>query len=232
MSDMNKTGNTGNTGNTRFYLVRHGTTAWNQQLRYQGRADNPLDEAGERQGSLLRQYFEDIPVDLGVTSPLCRAVKTLEYALSSQKKSVPVIVEPDLTELDFGKADGLTKEEISEQFPIFYRMYCLDRDRGHSHAPGGESLVQVYNRMRDAILKIASQHPGETVLISSHGTAIQTFLNFSYGIPAEDMKRINLYNVSVSCVEISPDGKPEVIFVGDKHHVPEDLQFCYTQQDT
>ena len=130
MSDMNKTGNT---GNTRFYLVRHGTTAWNQQLRYQGRADNPLDEAGERQGSLLRQYFEDIPVDLGVTSPLCRAVKTLEYALSSQKKPVPVIVEPDVTELDFGKADGLTKEEISEQFPIFYRMYCLDRDRGHSH---------------------------------------------------------------------------------------------------
>ena len=230
MSDMNKTGNTGNTGNTRFYLVRHGTTAWNQQLRYQGRADNPLDEAGERQGSLLRQYFEDIPIDLGVTSPLCRAVKTLEYALSSQKKSVPVIVEPDVTELDFGKADGLTKEEISEQFPIFYRMYCLDRDRGHSHAPGGESLVQVYNRMRDAILKIASQHPGETVLISSHGTAIQTFLKFSYGIPAEDMKRINLYNVSVSCVEIDPDGTPRIIFLGDHSHVPEDLEFCYARK--
>ena len=38
---------------TTVYLVRHGTTGWNRQLRYQGRADNPLDEAGERQGSLL-----------------------------------------------------------------------------------------------------------------------------------------------------------------------------------
>ena len=37
---------------TTIYLIRHGTTAWNQQLRYQGRADNPLDEAGERQGAL------------------------------------------------------------------------------------------------------------------------------------------------------------------------------------
>ena len=36
---------------TTVYLVRHGTTAWNQALRYQGRADNPLDEAGERQGA-------------------------------------------------------------------------------------------------------------------------------------------------------------------------------------
>ena len=63
--------------NTTIYLVRHGTTEWNQQLRYQGRADNPLDEAGERQGSLLEEYFADIDVDLAVTSPLQRAKKTL-----------------------------------------------------------------------------------------------------------------------------------------------------------
>ncbi len=219
-------------GNTRFYLVRHGTTAWNQQLRYQGRADNPLDEAGERQGSLLKEYFKDIHVDLGVTSPLCRAAKTLEYALSSQKEPVPVIVEPDVTEFDFGEADGLTKEEMLERFPVFYKMYCLNTDRGHSQAPGGESLVQVYNRMRDALLRIAREHPGETIVVGSHGTAIQSFLNFAYGIPAEETRRFILYNVSVSCVEISPEGVPKVLFIGDKHHVPEDLQFCYSKPGT
>ena len=45
---------------TTVYLVRHGTTAWNQALRYQGRADNPLDEIGERQGACLESYFKDI----------------------------------------------------------------------------------------------------------------------------------------------------------------------------
>ena len=212
---------------TTVYLVRHGTTDWNKALRYQGRADNPLDEEGERQGACLEDYFREIPIDLGVTSPLQRARKTLMYCLKGQKHEVPVIVEPDVIEIDFGEIDGLTGEEIKARYPEFYRMYVLDEDRGRSQAPGGESLVQVYDRMRDAVLRIAAEHRGEKVVIASHGTAIQTFLNYAYGIPAAEMKRFLLYNVSVSCVEISADGRAEVRYIGDKHHVPEDLQFSY-----
>ena len=212
---------------TTVYLVRHGTTAWNQALRYQGRADNPLDEAGERQGACLKEYFKDIHIDLGVTSPLQRAKKTLEYCLESQDHEVPVIVDPSVTEIDFGEVEGWTKEEIRDQYPEFYRIYVRNEDRGHSQAPGGESLVQVYERMRDGVLRIAAQHLGENIVIASHGTAIQSFLNFAYGIPALKMKRFLLYNVSVSCIEIDADGKPAVRFVGDKHHVPEELQFSY-----
>ena len=116
---------------TTIYLIRHGTTAWNQQLRYQGRADNPLDEAGERQGALLENYFSEIDLDLGVTSPLQRAKKTLEYALASQKHPVPVIVVPGVTEIDFGEVDGLTREEIREKTvpeldAILDRMFSFD----------------------------------------------------------------------------------------------------------
>ena len=212
---------------TTVYLVRHGTTAWNQALRYQGRADNPLDEAGEKQGACLKDYFKDIHIDLGVTSPLQRARKTLMYCLESQDHEVPVIVDPSVTEIDFGEVDGWTKEEIKAGYPEFYRMYVRNEDRGHAQAPGGESLEQVYERMRDGVLRIAAQHPGENIVIASHGTAIQSFINFAYGIPASKMKRYLLYNVSVTCVEIDADGKPSVRFVGDKHHVPEELQFSY-----
>ena len=154
-------------GVTTVYLVRHGTTAWNQALRYQGRADNPLDEAGEKQGACLKDYFKEIPVDLGVTSPLQRARKTLQYCLETQDHPVPVIVDPSVTEMDFGKVDGLTKEEIKAAYPEFYRMYVRNEDRGHAEAPGGESLVQVYERMRDGVLRIVSRHPGETIVIAA-----------------------------------------------------------------
>ena len=88
-------------------------------------------------------------------------------------------------------------------------------------------MAELYDRMRDAVLGIAAEHPGQTVVIATHGTAIQAFLNFAYGIPAQEAKRFLLFNVSVSCVEIGADGKVTVRFVGDKHHVPEDLQFSY-----
>lgn len=42
------------------------------------------------------------------------------------------------------------------------------------------------------------------------------------------MKRILLYNVSVSCVEIDADGTPHIVFIGDRRHIPDDLAFCYT----
>ena len=216
---------------TTLYLVRHGTTAWNQSLRYQGRADNPLDEAGKRQGALLENYFADIDIDLGITSPLQRAKKTLEYMLASQKHPVPVLVEPMLTEFDFGEADGLTKDEICEKYPDFYRMYVLNEDRGHSEAPDGETMVQLYDRMRETILRIAREHQGKTIVLASHGTAIQAFLNFASGIPVEQSKRFLLYNVSVSCVEIDEDGTPHVLYIGDRSHVPEELQFCYNYKD-
>lgn len=213
---------------TTIYLVRHGTTEWNQQLRYQGRADNPLDDAGERQGSLLENYFADIDVDLGVTSPLQRAKKTLEYCLASQKHPVPVIVDPSVIEFDFGVVDGMTKEQLQQLYPEFFRMYVLNEDRGHAAAPGGESLRQVYCRMRDGILRIAREHQGSTIVIASHGTAIQTFLNYAEDIPADKMGRYLLYNVSVCCVTVDEEDHTTLKFVDDKHHVPKELQFSYS----
>ena len=165
---------------TTLYLVRHGTTAWNQALRYQGQTDNPLDEIGERQGACLEEYFKDIHVDLGVTSPLQRAVKTLEYSLATQDHEVPVLVEPGIMEINFGLIDGWTKEEIEAKYPEFYRMYVLNEDRGHARAPGGETMIEVYERVSEAIMRIVREHRGETIVIASHGTAIQTFLNY-YG---------------------------------------------------
>ncbi len=215
---------------TKVYLVRHGTTAWNQALRYQGQTDNPLDEIGERQGRCLEEYFKDIHVDLGVTSPLQRAAKTMEYCLATQDHEVPVLVEPGVMEIDFGTIDGWTKEEIGEKYPQYYEMYVLDKDRSHARAPGGETMMEVYDRMTKAIMRIVRRHRGETIVVTSHGTAIQTFLNFAEGIPSDRMKRYVMYNVSVSLVEVDKEDRPALVYAGDKHHIPQELQFTYSKE--
>lgn len=210
-----------------LYLVRHGTTAWNQELRYQGLTDNPLDEIGEKQGALLSGYFENIKIDLGVTSPLQRAARTLQFCLSSQEREVPVLVDSCVAELDLGSADGLTREEVRDRYPEFYRAYIQCDDRGHAVSPNGESMVHCYNRIVSGIQAIVREHPGETIVIASHGSVLQCFLNYAKGVPVEEMKRVQLCNVSVSCVEMDGEGNARLLFAGDKHHIPDELQFSY-----
>ena len=88
-------------------------------------------------------------------------------------------------------------------------------------------MIEVYGRVSEAIMRIVREHRGETIVIASHGTAIQTFLNYASGIPADKMQRFWLFNVSVCCIDIDEEDHASLRFVGDKHHIPEELQFSY-----
>ena len=59
-----------------LYIVRHGETDWNTQKRLQGQADTQLNANGIRLAGITAQGMKDIPLDLGITSPLQRAKKT------------------------------------------------------------------------------------------------------------------------------------------------------------
>jgi len=54
--------------------------------------------------------------------------------------------------------------------------------------PNQESTKQVEDRMFNSIRKIAKNNLGQTVLIVSHGIAIETYLRAVEGIQAEDYK--------------------------------------------
>jgi broad specificity phosphatase PhoE len=44
----------------KFYLIRHGQTAWNVENRVMGRADTPLDATGEKQVKDLANALESL----------------------------------------------------------------------------------------------------------------------------------------------------------------------------
>jgi broad specificity phosphatase PhoE len=143
---------------TTILLARHGETDWNRTGRYQGWADPPLNETGRAQARTLAELLRATPFTAVYSSDLRRAHETAEIVAAPH--GVPVTVEPGLREVDVGEWSGLTRSEVEERFP--------DGER-----PGGETREQHAARVLAAAERIARAHPGQRILLVSHGVTMR-----------------------------------------------------------
>ena len=87
-----------------IYLVRHGETDWNREMKFQGWADIALNEAGRAQARALAARLKPIPIDAAFCSDLRRAQETAEILLPGRK--TPLQPDPLLREMNFGPLEG------------------------------------------------------------------------------------------------------------------------------
>lgn len=154
---------------TLLYLVRHGETDWNRARRIQGSTDIPLNDLGRGQALatalLLARHAADHNWQGVYSSPLSRAFETGEIIARelgfSTIETVPAIVERG-----YGEAEGLESLELARRFP------------GDSPVPGRESREDVAARVIPALLALAELHPGQNLIVTTHGGVIRTVLNF------------------------------------------------------
>ena len=148
---------------TRILLVRHGLSEWNAVGRWQGWADAPLSEVGERQAADAARSVG--AVDVLAASDLERAVRTAEI-IGEAIGVGPVHVEPGLRERNAGAFEGLTRDEIMEQFPGALDQHPVQ-------PPGGEPLEVLTERAVASLLRLAELAPGGDVLAVTHGGLIR-----------------------------------------------------------
>jgi len=148
---------------TDLYLVRHGETDWNRQRRVQGRSDIPLNETGREQARLTGTLLTRRPVTRVYASPLSRARETAEIIAGRLGVGGPDLRDA-FVERDYGEAEGLTFHEIEKRYP---------RTGG---VPGRETREQVAARVVPALQALAAEHPGEAIVVVSHGGAIRAAL--------------------------------------------------------
>jgi probable phosphoglycerate mutase len=114
-----------------LWLVRHAETEWSRDRRHTGRTDLPLTGAGRAHAERLRPWIGAREWDAVLCSPLGRARETAELAGVGRQ----AVLRPDLLEVDYGEAEGITTEEIRERVPGWTLW---------THgAPGGETLADV-----------------------------------------------------------------------------------------
>ena len=144
----------------RILLVRHGQSVWNADGRWQGQADPPLSELGEKQAVDAASSLG--MVDAIYASDLVRAHHTAE--LVAAQLGSDVVVEPRLRERTAGEWEGRTRAEIDEGWP----GYLETGRRPAGYEPDDSVLERVLAVLDD----IASAHDGE-VLVITHGGVVR-----------------------------------------------------------
>ena len=145
----------------RILLVRHGESTWNAAARWQGRADPPLTDVGQRQAAAAAEAIG--AVDAIVSSTLQRAHHTA-VILSEFLGIGPVHLDERLMERDAGEWTGLTMEEIDVRYPGARKAWLTP--------PGFESDEAVIERVLVALRDIAEEFAGGEVVAVTHGGVI------------------------------------------------------------
>ncbi|MBE0409609.1 MAG: histidine phosphatase family protein [Anaerolineales bacterium] len=149
----------------RIILVRHGQTEWNRIERFRGQADISLNEFGFQQAAATAVRIAREWQPSGVySSPLSRAVKTAEAV--AHHFNLPVQICPGLNDINYGKWQGLTPDEVMQQWPQEYHAWIHAPHT--ARIPGGESLDHLRQRVMDTVHQLAQRHLDETIVLVGH----------------------------------------------------------------
>lgn len=155
-----------------LYIIRHGTTDWNDQTRFQGRADRELNEKGRILAGQLGQRLENIHFDLIYSSPLIRAYETA--CLIRGHRNIQIIRDPQIQELSFGKMEGLTYQQwINTDEP---RKYFFTEPAKYLPPEGGETFQSACERtkqfVKEKIEPFYKENPQSRIMVVAHGALI------------------------------------------------------------
>lgn len=191
-------------------MVRHGETEWHKENRYAGHSDIALTSKGEAQARYLARWAIKADLTAIWSSPLSRAYNT---ALPVAKTlHLPLQIDDRLIELNFGQGEGLTREEMLQQFPEAYAAFQIDPVK--NFLPEGENPVNAAMRAYAALSNIAElTGPTRRVLVIAHNTLLRLVLCHLLGIPLSRYRKIfPLFdNCSLTEIDFHPGRKTSLL---------------------
>ena len=187
-------------------FVRHGSTAWNEQRRMQGRRDIPLSESGKAEVRTWR-----LPAGLAFpvagavpwhSSPLRRAIETAQIL-----SGAPPREEPALIEMDWGDWEGYGLDELRRRFG---ETFARNEDAGLDfRPPGGESPRDVRDRIVRWLREVAAH--GEPVVAVTHKGVLRAVLAAATGWDMMGKPPVRLQNGALHRFDVDARGRISVL---------------------
>lgn len=182
----------------RLFLVRHGTTAANRELRFIGGRDDELAAEGRRQAGHLALALAGLGLDAVFASPARRALDTAEPI--AEAAGLVVTPEPRLREISFGDWEGMTRGEVLAE-PAARELLARWEADPEASPPGGDSFAAAQRRMLELADELAAAHRGRQLVLVSHVGPIKALLYAALGAPLVESRRLFLDPATVSVVD-------------------------------
>lgn len=200
----------------KLVLVRHGETVWNAAGCFQGQTDVPLSMTGRRQAAAVVRALGTETVHAVYASDLQRTKETAR--MIAVPLNLTVQLEPRLREMAFGSWEGLTYAEIQHHDPE--TLASWQRDPLHVAPPGGETLLQVTDRVRTVLHDIGAVCREQTVVLVAHGGPIRILLCLALGLPPQAHWQFAIHPSSLSELQVYDQGAI-LTRLNDIHHLRE-----------
>jgi alpha-ribazole phosphatase len=177
---------------TRWWWVRHAPVREDNGCIY-GQKDLGCDTSD-------RVVFEAIGKILPrnavwVSSNLKRTHQTADAIWAAGfPRPATMAQEADLAEQHLGQWQGMNRAAFIASRPVGSHWFA---DIGQP-APGGESFMDLYNRVRGAIQRINAEHAGRDVIAVAHGGTIKAAIGLALGEQPEKGLAFDVDNCSVT----------------------------------
>ena len=210
----------------RVFLVRHGTSIAHEKGKRQS-PDSPLSKKGVSQARTLARRITKwgVSFDKVFTSKLPRASQTADIMAEILGISVEVFegIHEKEQHPDLYGADVASK--IHDESVAAYAKNSRDLD--YKFLGQGESIREVVVRAAAFKKHLVKSHPGQDVLVVTHGIFIRAFVaSCILGEPFHDASFANLYsslnfnNTGVSLLECNEKTKNwRIIYLNNFSHL-------------
>jgi probable phosphoglycerate mutase len=211
---------------TTLILVRHGRTALTESGKISGGdGENPdLSDLGRQDAKEVAEElakfghsgnfaYLSAPVAV-VHSPVARAQQTAQEIVN--RVWLPMVSNDDLSEIGFGRWDGLTYEEV---FTAHEQQYNSWRGSFEVAPPGGESLRDFEARVRRAFDSILANYSGQTVVVVAHVMPIRALLRLANDASVAGFWRTNIGPASISIARYWGYEAAEIICTNSTAHL-------------
>jgi alpha-ribazole phosphatase len=179
----------------RVVLIRHGETKGWLEKRLDGHTDSPLTENGKEQLKEVAQRLSGLPITAVYSSDLSRTMQGAQ--MLAEKIGLEVNVLPGLRELNFGEMENIPFEET-------FKKFDGDMERAlnwvDNSFPGGESLLDMKERVMPAYRKIIEDNSG-MVAIYAHGGTNRLILCEELGIDLYNFFRIEQNHACINLID-------------------------------